>query len=79
MLVLGSGSIQRVLTIPLEFGSIAVGFRSRGHVCDYTDSGRGEDSDITGITQLREVARCEGSRLMGPTEPYRIHGRAGLR
>ena len=79
MILLGSGSIQRVSATSLEFGSIAVGFRGRGHVCDYANSRRGDDSGIiTGITQLREVARCKDSRLMGPIEPYRVHGRAGL-
>ena len=74
MIVRESGSIRRVLTTSLEFGSIAVGFRGRGHVCDYADRRQGDDSGITGITQLREVAHCEGSRLMGPTEPYSVHG-----
>ena len=54
-------------------------FRGPGHECDYADSRREDDSGITSITQLREVTRCEGSRLMGPTEPYRVHGRVGLR
>ena len=48
-------------------------------MCDYADSRRGDDSGITGITQLREAARCKGSRLMGHTKPYRVHGRVGLR
>ena len=78
MIMLRSGSIRQVSTMLLEIGSIAVGFRGQGHVCDYTDSRRGDDSSIIGITQLREVAHCKGSRLMGPTEPYRVYGRMGL-
>ena len=46
---------------------------------DYADSRQEDDNSITSITQLSEVIRCEGSRLMGPTEPYRVHRRAGLR
>ena len=56
MVVLGSSLNWRVPTTPLEFGSIAIGFRGRGHVGDYADSRRGDDSGITGITQSREVA-----------------------
>ena len=79
MIVLGSSSGWRVLKTPLKFSSIEVGFVGQRHMCDYTESRRGDDSGITGIIQLREVAHCEGSRIMGPTVPYRVHGRVGLR